>query len=302
MANFIKWLEEKKKGTKESLPPTITSSPTRGANQDQSGLNDKNDAADYTISDSLTIDNWELNSPAARVKAVKDLTSLGNRHGAVVMPHSKIKEETINELVAGVGDVRIKPVNMAQKTGGSKDVNAPSNVGVLQSASDKRVAELDKAAQKQKDQAEKDREKETQRREKEAAQRQKDSENKNKIDEARLQFGSGRRGRTKAAGSEDDPGSDNIINQLRKVISLRGQSPVRFVDGTSAKISPAMAHTLLAKYDNLRTTGEKHSMSRRLHASSSSMREVLMGKTEQKKPKISLAGKITGTQNADHSK
>lgn len=52
MANFKRWLEEaKKKGTKESLPPTATSSPLRGANQDQSGFNGKNDVADYTISD-----------------------------------------------------------------------------------------------------------------------------------------------------------------------------------------------------------------------------------------------------------
>ena len=52
MANFKRWLEEaKKKGTKESLPPTATSSPIRGANQDQSGYNGKNNVADYTISD-----------------------------------------------------------------------------------------------------------------------------------------------------------------------------------------------------------------------------------------------------------
>jgi hypothetical protein len=47
---FISWLEEKKK-TKESLPPTATSSPTRGANQDQTGFRPSGDTADYTISD-----------------------------------------------------------------------------------------------------------------------------------------------------------------------------------------------------------------------------------------------------------
>ena len=50
MINFKTWLEEKKK-TKESLPPTATSSPIRGANQDQSGYNDKGNVSDYTISD-----------------------------------------------------------------------------------------------------------------------------------------------------------------------------------------------------------------------------------------------------------
>jgi len=52
MINFRNWLNEsKKKGTKESLPTTITSTPLRGQNQDQSGYNGKNDVADYTISD-----------------------------------------------------------------------------------------------------------------------------------------------------------------------------------------------------------------------------------------------------------
>lgn len=51
MKSFTKWLEEGKKKTKESLPPTVTSSPLRGQNQDQSGYNGKNDVADYTISD-----------------------------------------------------------------------------------------------------------------------------------------------------------------------------------------------------------------------------------------------------------
>ena len=47
---FISWLEEKKK-TKESLPTTATSSPLRGANQDQTGFRPSGDTADYTISD-----------------------------------------------------------------------------------------------------------------------------------------------------------------------------------------------------------------------------------------------------------
>ena len=43
--------EGKKKGKSEPAPPTATSSPLRGANQDQSGFNSRNDVADYTISD-----------------------------------------------------------------------------------------------------------------------------------------------------------------------------------------------------------------------------------------------------------
>ena len=86
MKNFTQWIAEaKKKSKKESIPPTITSAPLRGQNQDQTGFNTHNNVADYTISD-----------------------------------------EYVNEIIAGVGNTRIKPVNMAQKTGGSKEPNAPS--------------------------------------------------------------------------------------------------------------------------------------------------------------------------------
>ena len=88
MSKFIQWLEEKKKGTKESLPPTVSSSPTRGANQDQSGFNGKNDVADYTISDETKPkkkgeldeyegeDNWEENTPSERKATAIDLANL----------------------------------------------------------------------------------------------------------------------------------------------------------------------------------------------------------------------------------
>jgi len=134
MKNFAQWIEEKKKSKKVPMPPTITSSPLRGQNQDYTGVGVKHDVADYTISD-----------------------------------------EYVQELVAGVSSTRIKPVNMAQKTGGSKEPNAPSNVGSLQSATDQRVSQLDKAAQQQKDKATKDRENEIKKRQQESDQRAKQS-------------------------------------------------------------------------------------------------------------------------------
>ena len=54
MLNFSMWLAEsrkKKAGKSENTPPTPTSSPIRGANQDQSGFGVKHNTADYTISD-----------------------------------------------------------------------------------------------------------------------------------------------------------------------------------------------------------------------------------------------------------
>ena len=427
MKKFSDWVNEAKKGTNDSLPPTATSSPIRGANQDQSGANVKDDLADYTISDSETIDNWELNSEASRKKAVKDLMKLNARHGAEHMPHSKIKEETLDEVVvnksmsasdkkamkaylikhraklashdtgiepekkslkdfnndqgthkhepskmglrhsigagyykheetdpgfnldevspelvgkvnkartvggkpsktdaakktlatavnkawvkskagevkesilSGVGKTRIKPVNMAQKTSGTKEPNAPSNVQALQSAANKRVAQLDQASQQEKEKSTNDREVETAKRQREAAAREternkqqpKQTTEEFELDEAR--------GRPKKAAGEE---SINIIMQLRKVISLRGQEPVTFANGARVQMNPGTAHRLLTMYDHLKTTSEKHAFSMRIHKSPESLRDVMAGKKEVAKPKISLAGKITGTQNANHS-
>ena len=111
-----------------------------------------------------------------------------------------------------------------------------------------------------------------------------------------IELDEAQRGRPKKNPTAEDPGSENIIMQLRKVITLRGQEPVKFADGRSVKLSPAAAHSALAKYDNLKTTGEKHSFSMRLHKSLDSMRDAIMGKAEPSKPKVSLAGKITGNQ------
>jgi len=206
MKNFRNWLEEAKKKSRQPMPTTPTSAPLRGQNQDQSGINDKNNSADYTISDETVPDSWEDNTAAKRIKTVKDLIKLNARHGAVHMPHGAIKEEEINELspelvgkvnkartvggkpsktdvaqktlqkavnkawvktrvgivkemIAGVDKTRIKPVNLGQTTGGiGSEPNAPHNVNQLQSAANARVAQLDQAAQKQKEQQTKDRE------------------------------------------------------------------------------------------------------------------------------------------------
>jgi hypothetical protein len=179
-----RWLEErtkKKSVTEPRNQTTSTSSPTRGANQDYSGVGVKNDTADYTISDEHKHKNldtpahspeWETETRATR-KAI-------SKHLVKKTAKGVYGEETINELISGVGNVRIKPVNMAHQSGKEKSANAPSNVYKMQSAADTRVAQLDRAAQQQKDQAEKERERQTAEREKAAAQRQKESEQQRK--------------------------------------------------------------------------------------------------------------------------
>lgn len=345
MKSFSDWVFEAKQEKKVPFPTTITSSPIRGQNQDQSGENDKNNTASYTISDSKVPDSWEDNTPGQRLKTVKNLMKVNEPHGAVHMPHSKIKEEALDELspelvgkvnkarvidkkpskteagtktlatavkkaflgskvgtvkeetivevVAGVGATRITPVNMGDNTPRVGSKNAPKKVdSALQNAANQRVTQLDKAAQQAKDSAEKTREQETAKRQRESEQRQKESKptpvKEEAIDEAR--------GRPPKNISSEDPGSDNIINQLRQVITLRGQKPVSFVNGQKVNMNPGTAHRLLAMYDNLRTTAEKHAFSIRIHKSPDNVRDVIAGKKEPEKANISLGGKITGTQ------
>ena len=326
MRKFSDWMNEGKKGTKDSLPPTVTSAPIRGPNQDQSGVNDKNNVANYTISDSKkpvkeeTDPGFQLDeiSPELVGKVNKARTidkkpsktpeAAKTLRNAVNKAWIKSKVGTVKEgILAGVGKTRIKPVNMAQKTGGTKEPNAPSNVGSMQTAANQRVAQLDKAAQQEKDTATKNREAETAKRQREAANRDternsKDNNNyqaslskRNQKEEFELDEA---RGRPKKATGEE---STNIIMQLRKVITLRGQEPVTFANGARVRLNPGTAHRLLATYDNLKTSGDKHAFSARIHKSPESLRDVVAGKKEIVKPKISLAGKITGTQNADHS-
>ena len=175
MINFKTWLEEKKK-TKESLPPTATSSPVRGANQDQSGYNGKNDTADYTISDETGPDSWEKNSEAKRIATVKKIIKQDERFYAVAMPHSKIKEEAIDEVIAGVGGTRISPVNMGQSISKKRSIGSPSNTYKMQLAADKRVRQLDQAAQQERDRLERERQMKQKERERDSLKRQREAE------------------------------------------------------------------------------------------------------------------------------
>lgn len=106
-----------------------------------------------------------------------------------------------------------------------------------------------------------------------------------------------RAGRPKKNATEDDPGSEHIMMQMRKVISLRGQHKVTHVSGEKSDVSPTQAHKAIAHHDNLKTSAEKDAYAKRLHRSASSMNDAMSGKAETHKPKISLGGKITGTQN-----
>lgn len=132
MLNFTRWLEEKKKtgSKKESSPPTITSAPLRGQNQDQSGHSDRHSTADYTISDDVQV----------------------------------------SELFTGVSSIRQTPSTMSKgaQTTDVSVKNAPHSAGHLQRAADRRRMQLDKLAQQQSAHAQKERERQQKEREHES--------------------------------------------------------------------------------------------------------------------------------------
>ena len=180
MKSFTQWIEEsRKKKTRESSPPTATSSPLRGQNQDQSGYNGKNNVADYTISDEKINElSPELIGRVNKARAVggkpsKNPAAAKTLSIAVKKAFLKSKVGAVNEIVAGVGATRIKPVNMAHTTGGKRgEPNMPRNINQLQTAANARVAQLDQAAQKQREQQTKQREDQIKQRQDAAKQRQ----------------------------------------------------------------------------------------------------------------------------------
>lgn len=208
-------------------------------------------------------------------------------------------EETIDEIVSAMGSVRSTPVNI-KTSGHSGTTDSPKNANAMQHAADSRRAALDKQAQQAKEKAKTDAEKQI--KDREAEQKRRDAERNKALktsqespmkEEIELIEGRPKKG----AATSEDPGSEHIVMQLRKSISLRGQHPVKFVNGQTAKVSPTTAHKALAHHDNLRTSAEKDEFAKRLHHSPESMHDAMSGKPAPKKAKVSLAGKITGTQS-----
>ena len=347
-------MSKKKKGTRESSPPTNVSSPIRGANQDQSGYGVSHNTADYTISDETQYDEG---------------------------------------FVAGVGAVRATPLQMNSTPRGRKERNAPRSASGLQRAADKRRMQLDRVAQKRAAMQKKTKEKLIAKRQhneelsltnlaKKVGAESKAKMPKDKVTQSFKKFSdfvkeetqldeiskktlgsyigkatkdlsaskfrvgfehgkevgqgkwsasnpkdvekdagpeekiernvarkrekglamAGRKiakeeveymeeGRPKKNATSEDPGSEHIVMQLRKAISMRGQHPVKFVNGKSSLVSPATAHRLLNMHDNMKTSAEKDEFAKHIHKSVDHMRDALAGKMPAPEKKtISLGG------------
>lgn len=103
----------------------------------------------------------------------------------------------------------------------------------------------------------------------------------------------GRPAKTPAAGTQDTETRHNIVHQLRKSVSLRGNHKVEFKDGKSHKVTQQHAAQALNKYNSLRTTGEKARYQKDLHHSHDSFHTARQSKTPgaaPKKPGVSLGG------------
>jgi len=103
----------------------------------------------------------------------------------------------------------------------------------------------------------------------------------------------GRPSKNPVASNQDTETRHNIVHQLRKSVSLRGNHKVEFKDGKSHKISAQHASQALNKYNSLRTTGEKANYQKQLHKSHDSFHSARDSKTPgaaPKKPGVSLGG------------
>ena len=92
--------------------------------------------------------------------ANQDYSGVGVKHDNA---DYTISDEYVNEVVAGVGMIRSTPVNMKSTTN-VKAKNAPSSAHAMQNAADVRRIQLDRQAQKLKDQLKRQRETEIARR------------------------------------------------------------------------------------------------------------------------------------------
>lgn len=309
MGKFTEFTEAKKgKGKRESIPTTATSSPLRGANQDYSGVGVTHDHADYTISDGFIAGTGKVRATPVNIKTSGHTGTSNAPTNAHAMQHAAdARRAQLDKIAQKQRDMQKRDREMQVKQR-EKDLQKEANnplTGLAQ-----KIATKSSIKDPDKDEDKKEMKKFKLFREdfhsggvqhasftkKSGKRTTADSSHapaKVHVKEEEIvedDLDEARRGRPRKGEGEDQE-SSNIIMQLRKVISLRGQAPIRFLDGKQSMMSPATAHRLLSMYDNLKTTGEKHSFANRIHKSAESLRDVMAGKKEVVKPKITLAGK-----------
>jgi hypothetical protein len=79
----------------------------------------------------------------------------------------------------------------------------------------------------------------------------------------------------------DDGGSKNLIMQLRKAVSLRGQHTVVFDDGSKVKVDARKAQTFLDKFNSLNKPVEKETLMKSASKSPKHLDMALQGKVSK---------------------
>ena len=240
------------------------------------------------------LDEKKTREPMPTTSVSSPLRGYNQDYSGVNTKNSNADYTISDETVAATNPAtRTTPVNM-KKTGSAGTSNSPSNSQSMQSSADARRIQLDKLGQQQQELQKKKQEQDQKTREKQQQINQKKSEAQKQQKPANEEVIT--EGRPKNNATEDDPGSEHVMMQMRKVISTRGLHKVKHVSGEKSDVHPQTAHKILHHHDNLKTTGEKQSYAARIHKSKSSMSDALSGKPEHVQPKVSLAGKLSGTQ------
>ena len=81
-----------------------------------------------------------------------------------------------------------------------------------------------------------------------------------------------------ATSKDVEKADQNIMIQLQKVITLRGQKPVEFADGKKEKVHPNVASAALSMHRKLRRTDEKDAFQRKIGKSYRDLLNAVKGK------------------------
>ena len=82
----------------------------------------------------------------------------------------------------------------------------------------------------------------------------------------------------KSTSKDREQADSNIMIQLQKVITLRGQKPVEFADGKKEKVHPNVASAALSMHRKLRRTDEKDAFQRKIGKSYRDLLNAVKGK------------------------
>jgi hypothetical protein len=290
MIKFSDLTEKKKKSQAEPKnQPTAISAPIRGANQDQSGINDKNDYTDYTISDGFIAGvsaHGGRSSQVAQRKGAMGKT-LNAPASAVSLRAASVKTDIQLDKMDQKNDeqqVKNREQQIKNRKKMSEEFNNPSTAVVNKGISKPKTKIPNASTSPQPPVARPVmKESKTYMSFADFVEFSEQNIKEETIDEAR--------GRPKKNPTEEDPGSEHPMMQMRKVISTRGQHVFTHISGEKHKIEPKIAHAVLAHHDNLKTSAEKQAYATRIHRSKASMNDALAGKAEPVKPKVTLAGK-----------